>query len=105
MGNAQAAEQAAAGPSGTVVAFFTGSLVPGLPKEVFVTLERPVSLDELIATVEQMVGVPELRSRLERYCAILVNGTSIQHLQGWATPVCRGARVSVVIPMGGGSQG
>ncbi len=56
-----------------------------------------------MSKVEEASGQKDIRASVERYCAVLVNGTSIQHLAGWKTPVAPGDRVSIVAPMGGGS--
>ena len=93
-------ETQAGGP--VTVAFLGGSLVPGLPKAATVHLSDPVTLGELFARLEEALQRPGLRSEVTRHYAVLVDGTAIQHLQGWETLVRPGAAVSVVAPMGGG---
>ncbi len=84
------------------VSFMGGALVPGLPKSVTLTLAEAITVDELFQRIEKEIGMPDLRAKTSRYFVVLVNGTSIQHLQGWDTPVRPGANVSVAAPMGGG---
>jgi molybdopterin converting factor small subunit len=74
-----------------------------LPKKVAQELDETVTVAELMDRLELVLGIPDLRAKLTRYCAIVVDGTSIQHLQGWDTPVRPGAMVAVVAPMGGGA--
>ncbi len=84
------------------ISFMGGALVPGLPKSVTLALAEPVTVAELFRRLEAAIGMPELRAKATKYFVILVDGTSIQHLQGWETPVAPGATVSVAAPMGGG---
>lgn len=84
------------------VSFFGGTLVPGLPKSVTMDLAEPITVAALLDRLDQMINLPDLCAKLVQYYAILVDGTSIQHLQGWDTVVRPGAAVAVVAPMGGG---
>lgn len=90
------------GPGSVKVSFFGGELIPHLPKSLELDLSGPVTAAELVTRLEQATGTADLRAKMERYYAILVDGTSIQHLQGWSTQVRPGASVAVVAPMGGG---
>jgi molybdopterin converting factor small subunit len=91
------------GAAGKVtVRFFGGDLVPGLPKCLDLELPEPITAEEVMVRVGQATGMSDLRVRIERFYAILVDGTSIQHLQGWSTLVRPGSSVAVVAPMGGG---
>ena len=108
-GNGEAGDEPAVRPTtgGTgmdviTVRFLGGSLVPGLPREVSVQATRALTADELLGRLEPLLGVTDLRVKLEQHFALLVNGTSIQHLGGWSTLIEPGASVSVVAPMGGG---
>jgi molybdopterin converting factor small subunit len=88
---------------GTVtVTFFGGELIPHLPKSLQLELSRPITAAELVEKLGQAIGMADLRAKIERYYAILVDGTSIQHLQGWNTLVRPGIVVAIVAPMGGG---
>jgi len=88
---------------GTVkVSFFGGELVPHLPKSLELDLPEPITAAELVVRLGQATGAADLRAKIERFYAILVDGTSIQHLQGWSTLVRPGAEVAIVAPMGGG---
>jgi molybdopterin converting factor small subunit len=80
-----------------------GALVTGLPRETRLPQDSARTIAEVISRVEAVSGSEGVRAGVERYCAVLVNGTSIQHLAGWQTPVAPGDRVSIVAPMGGGS--
>lgn len=86
-----------------VVTCHAGALIPGLPNETRLAQDSVVTIGEVMAKVEEASGQENIRASVERYCAVLVNGTSIQHLAGWDTPVAPGDRVSIVAPMGGGS--
>lgn len=84
------------------VSFFGGELVPHLPRSLELELSEPITAAELVVRLGQDTGISDLRAKIERFYAILVNGTSIQHLQGWSTLVRPGAAVAIVAPMGGG---
>lgn len=86
------------------VSFLGGDLIPGLPKSVTIPLNQPVTMAALIDRLGALLGVRELRDQIARYYAILLDGTAIQHLQGWETMVHPGASVAVVAPLGGGSK-
>jgi|GEM_PF-7068964 len=86
----------------TTVRFMSGMLLPGLPSSITLQLAEPVTISELFQRLEEVVSVPGLRDRVSECLAVLVDGTSIQHLAGWDTVVRPGAAVSVVLPMGGG---
>jgi molybdopterin converting factor small subunit len=89
--------------SGTIrVSFFGGELVPHLPRSLELELSEPIAAAELVVMLGQATGVADLRAKIERFYAVLVDGTSIQHLQGWSTVVRPGAAVAIVAPMGGG---
>jgi len=88
--------------SAVTVSFLGGDLVPGLPKSVTMPLSRPVTVATLVDQLEAFLGIRELRSQITHYYAILVDGTAIQHLQGWETMVYPGASVVVVAPLSGG---
>ncbi len=89
-----------AGP--VTVSFLGGALVLGLPKAMTLELERPITAEELFCRLAEKLAMPDLRVRLTSYLVILVDGTSIQHQEGWQTIVRPGSVVSVVAPMGGG---
>ena len=89
-------------PGSVKVSFFGGELVPHLPKSLELELSEPITAAELVVRLGQATGAADLRAKIERFYAILVDGTSIQHLQGWSTLVRPGASVAIVVPMGGG---
>lgn len=91
------------GPLGeVVVTCHAGVLVPGLPRETRLTGVGRLTVDEVLSRVETENGIAGVRASVERYCAVLVNGTSIRHKAGWQTYVGAGDRVAIVAPMGGG---
>ncbi len=92
-------------PSTVRVNFFGGDLVPNLPKFLDLELSGPITAAGLVDRLAETTANPDLRAKVERYYAILVDGTSIQHLQGWSTLVRPGAVVAIVAPMGGGLAG
>jgi len=93
------------GPLGEiVVTCLAGALAPGLPREIRLTQVGRLTVDEVISRVDALSGHAGVRASVERYCAVLVNGTSVQHKAGWQTPVEPGDRVAIVAPMGGGAQ-
>jgi molybdopterin converting factor small subunit len=92
-------------PGKVRVSFFGGELIPNLPKSLELELSEPITAAELVVRLGQATGAGDLRAKIERFYAILVNGTSIQHLQDWDTLIRPGATVAVVAPMGGGSSG
>jgi molybdopterin converting factor small subunit len=77
-------------------------MVPGLPKEVALDLSEPITAGELLDCLEHKLEIPQLRAKLVRYYVVVLNGTAIQHLQGWETIVEPGSLVSILAPMGGG---
>ncbi len=89
-------------PGRVTVGFYGGELVPHLPKSLDLELCEPITAAELMSKLEQVTGNPDLRVKIERFYAVLVDGTSIQHLQGWSTLVGPGSVVAIVAPMGGG---
>ncbi len=92
------------GPASTVtISFKGGGLVPGLPKQVTLDLAEPVTIGVLIDRLEQTLARPDLRAALTQYYIFVVNGTTIQHQQGWDTIVTPGSTVAVLAPMGGGA--
>ncbi len=86
------------------VNFMGGTLVPGLPKRVILDSRTPVTAEALITLLESKLAIPELRAKLMQNFIVVVDGTTIQHLQGWQTLVQPGARVSILAPMGGGCR-
>jgi len=84
------------------VRFLGGALVAGLPKTHEVELDAPITALQLFERLAHVLGQPELRHQVDKHFTVLVNGTSIRHLQGWETLVAPGASVAVVAPMGGG---
>ncbi len=86
------------------VNFMGGVLVPGLPKQVTLDASGPITAEALIALLESTLAIPDLRANLMRHFIVVVDGTTIQHLQGWQTLVQPGARVSILAPMGGGCR-
>ncbi len=86
------------------VNFMGGVLVPGLPKQVTVDASEPITAETLMTLLESTLAIPDLRAKLMRHLIVVVNGTTIQHLQGWQTLVQPGARVSILAPMGGGCK-
>jgi molybdopterin converting factor small subunit len=91
------------GQAGRVdINFFGGELVPRLPKTVQLEISEPITAAELVARLGEFTGAGDLRASIERFYAILLDGTSIYHLQGWSTLVRPGAVVAIVAPMGGG---
>ncbi len=85
------------------IAFMGGSLVPGLPEELTLDWAEPATVSILLERLELVIGQPDLIAQLRRYFIFVVNGTAIQHLQGWETPIEPGTHVSVLAPMGGGA--
>jgi molybdopterin converting factor small subunit len=79
-----------------------------LPREPLV-LELPEGAD-VTAAVEALVErFPFLRTRLydgrgrlQRFVSALVDGTSIQFLRGFSTPLAEGSRLTLLPPVGGG---
>ncbi len=85
------------------IQFMGGGFVPGLPRKLMLDLTEPITIDALAIRLEGILGIVDLRAKLAQHFIIVVNGTTIQHLQGWQTIVAPGARVAVLAPMGGGS--
>ncbi len=86
------------------IQFMGGGLVQGLPRKLTLDLTEPITIDALVTRLEAVLGIVDLRTKLTEYFIITVNGTTIQHLQGWQTLVAPGARVAVLAPMGGGCR-
>ncbi len=86
------------------VNFMGGVLVPGLPKQVTIDSSEAISAEALMTLLESRLAIPDLRAKLMRHFIVVVDGTTIQHLQGWQTVVQPGARVAILAPMGGGSR-
>ena len=84
------------------IQFMGGGLVPGLPRKLTLDVTEPITVDRLVTRLEGVLGIVDLRAKLTEYFIIAINGTTIQHLQGWQTLVAPGARVAVLAPMGGG---
>lgn len=72
-------------------------------------LELPAGADVAAAVAALVEQYPALRARLfgrngrlARFVSALVNGTSIQFLNGLATPLSDGDRLTLLPPVGGG---
>ncbi len=86
------------------VIFMGGALVPGLPKQVTIESSGPITAEALMSLLESRLAIPDLRAKLKQHLIVVVDGTTIQHRQGWQTLVQPGARVSILAPMGGGCR-
>ena len=84
------------------VTYLGGMLVPGLPKSLALELTEPATVAHLFRRLEDTLRIPDLRAQVAKYCIILLDGTSIQHLQGWETVLRPGAAVAIVASLGGG---
>ncbi len=74
-----------------------------------VTLDLPPEVDVSAAVSALVADYPQLRERIygpegriHRHVSALVNGTSIQFKQGFATPLSDGDLLILLPPVGGG---
>ncbi len=74
-----------------------------------IALDLPAGADVAAAVVALTARYPQLwdrfydaAGRMRRHISALVNGTSIQFTQGFATPLSDGDAVTLLPPMGGG---
>ncbi|NJO90510.1 MAG: MoaD/ThiS family protein [Chloroflexia bacterium] len=86
--------------------FATIRLKLGIP-EIFIDLEKPVSVMELLELINKEVKadiIPELvkNDKIINGTIILVNGTNIHHLDKLKTMLTTDCRVEIFPPVAGG---
>jgi hypothetical protein len=85
-----------------IISIFGGVLIPGLPKEMTLTIAEPTTLHALVTQLEQACALSDLHPRIAQHYIVLLDGKTIRTAEEWNITVMPGSTISLVAPIGGG---
>jgi molybdopterin synthase sulfur carrier subunit len=71
-------------------------------RTVSIAVDRELIVHELLRFLGEQLAIDDLEEQVRGSYMVVVNGTSISHLQGWETRVQDGSVVTIVSPIAGG---
>lgn len=71
-------------------------------RTVLIAGDRELVVHELLRILGEQLAIDDLENRVRSSYMVVVNGTSISHLQEWETRVQDGSVVTIVSPIAGG---